>query len=244
MRAIGDITFIKAVPEGLGIRLEYTNIPQLDNLTITKVILERYEIPKSLNLIGLKQAIEEQTVQVHIGTSTSFVSRVFSLGGGDVGVEAKLIDITKAWQKNYPMIVDSGLDEISYIYLYRIITYALPNYELATRYVTRVSGLDSLITNENFRDYEYIKFLDRKDFTDISVNGINLENYEGIIKWINGDSIFHDTYRLRKRGEIESYKFTKYYQSAWMADYFIDFLTKLNTNYSYTLSEGLNGLYT
>lgn len=240
MKLITSITITEEVTAGLGIVLGYSEVTLPENVVVEKVLLERYVIPKqSVYMGGLKQAIEEQTVLQHLGAETAVISKLFSMGGGDVQVEGKFIDITKAWTNNYPLIVDSEIDIDNFIYLYRVSSYGKPDYELATRYVTGVLRVPGPITNEKIREYEYVKFLDNEDLL-----GIFPDNLAGFVKWINSQSLFHETYRLRPRGEIESFKFSSYYQRAFIIKTLIEYMGNKNEEYVELLESGVNGIYT
>ena len=105
MLIIDDISFLSRQSDGLGISLIYSNV-ELKDIELEKVLLERAYIPKlETHVKGLKDVIEQQTVLRSLGEDTAYISNVFSIGGGDLQIESKFVDITKAWENQYDYIV-------------------------------------------------------------------------------------------------------------------------------------------
>lgn len=197
----------------------YNTLPKTP---ITKILLEKYEIDvkDTSNMKAVKDAIDQQQVMPYIGANTSYISSLFPMGGGDIYVEAKLIEITKAAANEYPFIIDTDTDTINKRYVYRVLNYA-PGYESATRYVSGLSIYEPLVPPRE--SAPYVEFLDMEDYEELLP-----DNALALIEWLKYMSLFHETYRLRSAGEIEDFKFSTYKQRAWMSMVFSYYLEKRN----------------
>ena len=238
MDIIDNISLSK-VRKGIALNISYSG-NEKDAADVTNVLLERYEVPKNNeHLKGLKDVIYYQTVLQYIGMSTANMSGLFGFGGGDIAIEPDIIDITSAWEGLYPKIVDSEVDIENNMYLYRILTYATYDFEYATEYVAGITEHLPEFYNPDIPDGEYIKFLDSKD-----IESIFPDNIEGIKRWIQNRSFFHDTYRLRYKGEHESFKFSTYWQRAWMGLQFINNIADSNDTLLDSVEGDINEFYT
>lgn len=211
-----DITLLQD-PAGISIEITYSDIELEDGVEIVKVLLERYEVPKEEDVLNkLKDVVFRQQVLQYLGGKTAYMSSVFGMGGGDLSIDPDLIDITLALDNEYPRIVDTGIDQASNFYLYRIITYGSPDFEMATRYVAGLDTFEADIKNVELIEAEYVKFLDSAD-----IEKIFPDNVDGLLTWANEGSFFHETYRLRSKGEYESFKFSTFWQRAWMGIHYL-----------------------
>jgi len=236
---IDDITLSKSGTD-ITINLSYSEDTLPENSEIKSVLLERYIIPKTDEYMPeLKNALHYQGVVQYLGVVTAHMSKTLAMGGGNIGIEPTLIDITKAWQNMYPKIVDTGTDTDEYVYLYRIVTYGTQEYEKDTRFVAGLDPYEPILYNDKIRDIDYIRFIDRQDLEELLP-----DNADAIIQWINGKSYFHETYRLRKLGEHESYKFSSYWQRAWMSLYFLKHILDITEQKIYGVQEDIYGIHT
>lgn len=188
------------------------NIPT--GVTVRKVLLERYAVPiEDEQLADLKNAVELQSVMQHVGEDTAITSKVFWSGGAYLGQKVGLIDITEAVEKKYPYLIDVDTDLTSHLYFYRIITYGSPTWEYATRYVAGYLDYTPLV-NIPIDDSPENEFLRWLDLTDIE--SVAPDNALGFAEWLTCRNLFHETYKLRYRGEVEDFKFSTYESRAWL----------------------------
>ena len=194
------------------IRLVFNNdLP--DEEPFQKALLERHvvNLSDSVRVQGIIEALAAQQPILYMDSNLSFLSTLLVPGLGDIFVDPDIIDISDAVTNEYPYIIDDDSEVGTTIALYRIMTYAGTSWEYATKYIAGMQGLGALIeTDDNIEDNEIIDFLNRDDILDIVPN-----NDEGVIQWLRDNSFSFETYRLRQYGEVESFKFTKKYQSAW-----------------------------
>ncbi len=195
------------------LRLYYGKPESTIPVTLRSVIVEKYELPlESRYLEQIREGIDIQQVMQHTGDLTAYSSKVFHTGGPVIETNPYLIDITSGIEAGLPYLIDEDSNADLYGYLYRIITYGENQYEFATRYV------GGLVNDTTFFDSDnpYINYLDRKDVEDILPEG----NIFGLRKWIQSKCLFHENYKLRFYGEVESFKFNVLWTRAFMNTYF------------------------
>lgn len=228
---INDITLFSD-NENIGIELIYATEPKG---TITKIFLERYEVPKKAeNVAGLRDVVDQQSVMQYLGTETAYMSTQLHMGGGDVFVEGKLIDITNAIDDQFPFIIDDAADRDKNYYIYRILSLGENEYEKSTRYVVGFDEYDALIDNEELPDYEYIRFLDKAD-----VREMVPDNTDAVIEWGNGNSFFLETFRHRRRSEHEAFKHSSYETRAWIDFHFLSKILDREKGFIEDTTEGV-----
>jgi hypothetical protein len=200
------------------------NIPQ--GVNIVKILLERYTVPLvDENLADLKGVVENQSVLQHTGEPTAYSSKVFWSGGSYLGSKAELIDITSAIENKYPYLIDVDSDLSGNLYLYRIIAYGSAGWEYATRYVAGYIDYSPLINipESDSPENEFLRWLDVTD-----IEAVAPDNVAGIVEWLTCRSLFHETYKLRYRGEIEDFKFATYESRAWLLMHLMYYIHQRN----------------
>jgi len=203
------------VEDNVGITLTYS---PTSNSNLTKVLLERYEISLTDEdkINAIKDVIDQQSVQVYIGSNTAYMSTLFHMGGGDIFTDADIIDITAGTERLHDFIIDDISNRNNNMYVYRVLNYGNNRYESSTKYVAGLILYEPPIDNPNLPDSEYIGYLDIDELEELMPG-----NVDGLIAWASGRSLFHETYRLRHRGEIESFKFSSYSTRGWINLYML-----------------------
>lgn len=208
----GDLTLGK---KNGNVQINFLKSKDIPNgITLTKILLERYEIPKEdERLAELKQAVDYQSVMQHTGEPTAYLSKVFWSGGAYVDSKVDLIDISNAIENKFKYIIDVDSDLEKNLYLYRILTYGNTGWEYATRYVAGYLEYTPLVNipEDSSAENEFLRWLDRSDIAAVAP-----DNVEGFVKWLTCRSLFHETYHLRYRGEVEDFKFSTYESRAWL----------------------------
>lgn len=200
---------------------------------IAKILLLRFRLDFQMEINGVeyegmyfvRQALDQQGVMQYIGSNTGLVSAVFHVGGQPVPVQGHIIDITsQAQNPNTSYIVDTYIDIRQHVFIYRIINYSYPNAEIATRYAGGLL-LPSGVFMETPSDTEEIP-LDEEDtvvtvpvqepsdernyFSPNELEELFPENHAAVTAWAKENSLFRETYKLRKRGIIEQHKLNSY----------------------------------
>lgn len=199
------------------INLEYEkrNINRVD-----KVIIEKYDIDLNdeIDMTSLNEVIKTQQVLQRIGGKTANVSGVFHVGGPYIKREPHIIDITKGSIEEYPFLIDVDTNLESHIYIYRVITYWKFNNEFATRYIGGIFEDKSIFDKED-GERGYLRYLTMDDMMDL----LPL-NYKALIRWVKYKCMFRETYKLRRKGIIESHKFSAYMNKNFVDINFIDYI--------------------